>query len=212
MKTFTTVALMGVIFAAGLGVATVSGVPVTLNQAGISTMEAESTGVLGHITLIATGPDGEIKEYRQTDNTVLTDGEDCLAQAIFSITSGTPDCEATSKMTYISIGNGDTGSDGAGSEGSTQPADSAAALVNEIASDPQDSATLTPSTGSGSSTLISLAIPINATFAITEAGLANSGNNGTDNAHDMLAAQEFNAINLSNGDTLTVEWTIQLGS
>lgn len=214
MKTYTTVALMGVIFAAGLGVATVSGVPVTLNQAGISTMEAETSGMYGHITLIAHGPDGEVKEYRQTDNTVLRDGEDCLAQAIFSITAGSENCDVTSKMTYIGIGNGENAGsdDSAGSEGSTQPPDTAETLNNEIASDPQDSATVTASSGSGSSTVISLAIPINSTFAITEAILANSGVNDTDGSYDALALQEFNAINLSNGDTLTVEWTIQLGS
>ena len=209
MKTFTTVALMGVIFAAGLGVATVSGVPVTLNQAGMNTMGAESSGLFGHLTVIAQDSEGNIIDYRQFDNTVLNDGEDCLAAAIFTITSGTPDCENTSAtMDVIAIGTGDQGSDG----GTTQPLQTADGLLDQTADERANTVVLTPSSGSGSSTVLTAAFAMNNTVPITEAGLANSGSNGTDGTYDALAVQEFDAINLNNGDTLTVEWTIQLGS
>ena len=63
--------------------------------------------LLGHVTMVAQDPSGNIKAYRQMDNVVTNIGRTCTAAALFgtATTSGSPGCYPRGDFQYIGIGS-----------------------------------------------------------------------------------------------------------
>jgi hypothetical protein len=220
MKISTTTLVLGVALTvvAGLFSSTIFGLVGTKNDAQTS---ASATGLItGHVITTVRDADGNIKEYRQSDNRIMNQGENCVAKMLFSgsggSATGTNVCvgQNTDGFRFVQIGNS-THADisnayklgnphNATSFGSTSGLNIKAGTTNWFAN----------STGSGTGTAtetrISALFTNNAPNAqtVAEAGLFNSTDHQT---NAMFARQTFSAITLNNGDQLTVEWRVNIG-
>jgi hypothetical protein len=220
MKIGTTTLVLGIALTvvAGLFSSTIFGLVGTKNDAQTS---ASATGLItGHVITTVRDAAGNIKEYRQTDNRIMNQGENCVAKMLFSGSggsgTGTNVCvgQNTDGFRFIQIGNS-TSADAsdwyklgnphnATSFGSGTGLNIKAGTTSWFAN----------STGSGTATTTDTRI--SATFTnnapnsqtVAEAGLFNST---TDSTNALFARQTFPAITLNNGDQLTVEWRINIG-
>ena len=163
---------------------------------------SESGNIMGHITMVVTDENGNIKDYIQTDNLVVDEGIDTMGDLIF------PDINLNSngtdgKFDWVGIGTGATGA-AAGNTGE----ETVIATCQRV----QDGTVTGVSTVSGEIT-----VTVDASFsgsvctgAITEAVLTNSGTGTSADAGELLARQTFSAVNVGASDTLTVSWEITL--
>lgn len=220
MKTQYTVAVIAVI-------AAISAISVTAysDSETISAFNGDSvsTGLTmyGHLELIATDQNGNIKQYVQTDNEITEEGANCVVQKLFrtnfvDLTDGFQDttgCHGNPGVfdtIYIGTAN-------FANNNSTATFDAITNATSLIANPVEDpSVKLGNFTGTGSTALISStftnlgsgsdsilqAILINATDA-EDSGLAKS---------QSLAYREFSSITLNANDQLTINWTITVGS
>ena len=109
MNKLHTILVFGAIFAAGLGA-------VSVNDQAISAFiipaqfESYSQGILmlGHVEIVVHDSEGNVVQYSQGDNIIVTTGGDCIASALFS-GGNVGDCTSFGNFDYIAIGNG-TGS------------------------------------------------------------------------------------------------------
>lgn len=62
----------------------------------------------GHAIITLADSDGNIKAYRQTDNTVTNNGRDCIADELFGAVTPLCDITSTADYTFIAIGTGFT--------------------------------------------------------------------------------------------------------
>ena len=210
MKPVTTYALFGAIIAITVGVLGVSHISATtFGLAGdVPTTNQDGMKITGHITLVATDPNGNIKAYRQTDNIVVNRGADCVTRLLFGgaagtgrgLGTGTGSCVGglNAPWTIIGIGTGttteaatDVGLQTELTSGGLQRAGGAVSYVNATTGTSQ--ATITNQFSSTT------------TAAVTESGLFNST---TVSGSGMFAHKVFSAINLVSGDKLTVTWTV----
>lgn len=174
--------------------------------------------ITGHIELVAKDKDGNIKAYRQTDNLIVNNGQNCAAKALFSLltvtqNSGVGLCTGavTKPFTVIAIGTGSTaankadvglGTESSGGGLSRSQIDTAIVWSN--------------STGSSTTNTNSAQVVLQKTFTlssgsatITESGLFNDTATATGG---LFARQTFTGIGLTTvGDALTVKWTVQIG-
>ena len=175
--------------------------------------------MMGHLVVEAHNEAGELVAYRQSDNEVVDDGEQCILKMLFA-TSGTTQAgrgeytsttactgALTNAWDIISIGTG-----------TTAAADTQVLLVNETSSsdglERGVATTKTWTNGTGSTTT---KIVLSKTFTndsprahtIAESGLFNST---TVDANGMLARQTFTGVALSNGDSITITWTFTVGN
>ncbi len=211
MKRQTTLAMFGIVFAAAmaLGMVSVSGFSQSMFLASPETKIDSNVGILGHITLTATNPDGKIISYIQTDNLIVNRGENCVAETLFNVTTtGDDECLgddiSAEKFTFIAIGNGTLPVVGA--ENKTLADEQ---QRTQAADEDRD---VDSSSGTGDTEAI---VTMTAEFTageeldITESGIFDEAG---DDAGNMLARQKFTAISLSEDDKLTVEWEIKIGS
>ena len=49
-----------------------------------SSTTTESAFMLGHVEYMVKGADGNVKAYKQSDNLIVSNGEDCAAKALFN--------------------------------------------------------------------------------------------------------------------------------
>lgn len=220
----TTYALFGVTFAV-VAAGMLGSNLLTAQPSGIVAQDTSSSAgmnMIGHVTTIVTDANGNIKSYRQTDNTVVNNGKDCVTKLLFGGGStggrgvaGLATCVGalTQPFNVIAVGNG---------TGAVTPATTDFRLAKEAGGGSTGLArqtgtiTYTNATGSASSTVL-----IQATFGplsgqrsagtqVTESGLFNST---TDNSTTggMFAHQGISSIALNNGDSLTIKWTINTG-
>ena len=164
---------------------------------------SESGLMLGHITLIVTDENGNIKDYVQTDNLVVDEGIDTMGDLVF------PDIDLNGngtdgKFDWIGIGTGGATVAAAGDDGEQ----TVISTCNRV----QDATVTGTSAVSGEIT-----VTVDASFsgsscagAIDEAILANSGTGAAANAGETLARQVFSDVNVGSSDTLTVSWEITL--
>ena len=177
--------------------------------------ETSSTAMmLGHVALTQTDANGNVIKYLQGDNLIVNEGEDCVLSKLFAVTESVGACEAAddSQYTVIAIGNGT----GGGFDSTDSDEDIAlgqeftgqTGLTRTTAS----TITLTPSSGTtAAKAVLSNEFTNNAgaTYVIAESGLFN-GTGGSGDA--MFAKQIFsNNVTLAAGESLTVEWTINVG-
>ncbi|MEM2785098.1 MAG: hypothetical protein QW652_00365, partial [Candidatus Nitrosotenuis sp.] len=111
MKLNTTTLVIGValVVVAGLFSSTIFGITGIKNDAQTS---AAATGLItGHVVTTLADSEGNIKAYRQTDNIIVNNGENCAAKMLFGAlggnTVGTGVCTGanTDGFRYIAIGN-----------------------------------------------------------------------------------------------------------
>jgi len=182
--------------------------------------------MMGHLVVEAHNEAGELVAYRQSDNEVVDDGEQCILKMLFA-TSGqteagrgeytsTTACTGalTNAWDVIAIGTG-----------STTAADTQVLLVNETGSGTNNAAgmpglergTATTKTWTNGTGATTTKIVLSKTFTngstesatIAESGLFNSTSNDT---NGMLARQTFTGVALSTGDSITITWTFTVGN
>jgi len=165
----------------------------------------QSLQMVGHLEMIATDPDGNIKQYIQTDNAIQTRGADCIINALFgenSAANGGATCIGDSgDFDTILIGTG-TAQD--------LDATTVQAATSNISVNPgtgtivqSDSTPLVHTSGFGANATVTASFnAVGGSDVITEAVL----HNGT--AGVALAYKHFSDISLADGDSLTVAWTV----
>ena len=175
--------------------------------------------MMGHLTVEAHNEAGELVAYRQSDNEVVDDGEQCILKMLFGTTgssqAGRGEYTTTGSCTGALTGAWDNIAIGTTT---TSAADTQVLLGNETSSsDGLERGTATTKTwtnGTGSTTT---KIVLSKTFTndsprahtIAESGLFNST---TNDANGMLARQTFTGVALSNGDSITITWTFTVGN
>ena len=142
--------------------------------------------VRGHVLLELYGPDGRLKETRETDNLVVDAGENHIADRLSSSPSG-------AAMGWMAIGTGAT----AAAFGNTALG---AEIDRNATTSITDSANVVTYVGNW-------AAGDGTNSAITEAGIFNAASTGT-----MLARAVFAAINKGASDTLAITWTVTIGT
>lgn len=147
----------------------------------------------GHIQLTAFDAEGRVKRdecgrpmVREVTNLVVDAGLAWLSGALSGDTATPAD------MSWIGLGTGTT----AAAAGDT-------ALETEVESRVDGTQTQETDSATDDSYQCVGTVSITGTHAITEAGLFSAETNGT-----MLARQVFSALNLENGDSLQITWTI----
>lgn len=155
----------------------------------------DSTGLLGHIEVVVRDENGNIKEYRQTDNKIVTVGLQAFSQDLFganwSLTLGTFD--------KIGVGTGTTAPVAGNTNLETQRGNK---QLGTVTTDGTVGAKISRTfAASGASSLNNAT----GTVAITEATLHDNHVNATGN---LFARQTFTAVNVGISDSLTVDWTI----
>jgi len=209
MKTLDSRVLIGVIAVLTAGLIGVVGTSSTPLAIGVSTIDGfqDGTGMLGHLTLVATDSDGHITSYQQTDNLITRVGANCIAHVLFEsteIVGGSATCNGdpgifnaiaigeSSGQTDLSTGLATQTTTG----GLTPAADSSVAVTD----DPD---------GTGATAVVEVTfLSSGSTTSISEAGIFNNTN--TVSPAQMMSYRDFTAISLDNGDSLTVTWTITI--
>ena len=207
MKTLDSRILIGAIAVLTAGLIGVVGTSSTPLAIGTSTIDGfqDGSGMLGHLTLIATDSDGQIKAYQQTDNVVTRVGHNCFAHILFeptNVAGGSVTCGGDPGVfDAIAIGTG---------SGQTDASTSLATQTTTTGLVPDTDANgvlVADNTGSGATAIVEVTFTSNGlTTSITEAGIFN--NTITSSPAQMLAYRDFTAISLDNGDSLTVTWII----
>ena len=196
---------------------------------GVIAASNTATGLMmGHLTVEAHNEGGDLIAYRQTDNEVVDDGEQCILKMLFATTdstagrggyTGTTACTGalTGAWDVIAIGtNNDSGDFAAGRTVAQQ--DVLVLLGNETSTsvglERGTATTKTWTNGTGATTTkLVLSKTFTAdqtrTHAIGESGLFNST---TADANGMLARQTFTDVSLSDGDSITITWTFTVGN
>jgi hypothetical protein len=147
----------------------------------------DSFEVKGHLLVEVFGPDGELKDFRETDNLVVTAGKNHIADQLKS----TP---AQAAMGWMAVGTG-----------TTAPAAGDTLLQTEI-----DRNALTSRTAAAN---VVTYVGDWAAGDATNAGISEAGifNVVTANTITMLARATFTAINKGASDTLKITWTLTIG-
>lgn len=180
-----------------------------------STM-AEQSGFLGHVTLVATDPNGQVFAYRQGDNAILDNGANCIGNLVFGAQNATgsgqilkANCAGVFK--YVAVGTNSTATSVA--------ARGSGAFLQELASTSRGDASTSPinygvtnSTGTGSAgaahAVIAQNISIGSSGTVATVGLADSATVGGGN---LFARQQLGStIAVNSGDTIKVTWSIDI--
>ena len=208
----------------------------TFNDQKIGVSNVDTGLMTGHLEIEARNADGELFAYRQTDNEVVDDGEQCILKMLFASTNssgvgrgdaaGTDDCVGKLVGAWDVIAIGTT---------TTAAAETNVKLGNETAGVPgleraHASKTWTNTTGAANNNKIELTKTFTLTGSnehiIRETGLFNiteshhaqcsglcQGSIGTHHpGSGMLAHKVFSAVTLATGDSITITWTFQVGN
>ena len=222
------------VLSGGLGFSTTG----VFDDQNLKTSEYASTGFLiGQVIVEAHNTDGELIAYRQSDNAVVDDGEQCILKMLFGSTGET---DAGRGEYLATTGNGGITADAGACTGILTGAwdviaigvgtgitvnDKDVILDTELTTshasgtlDRKAATTKTWNNGSGlgagdatNYTKIVLKKTFTASGAaeVTESGLFNST---TVAGSGMLAHQAFTAVVLADGDSITVQWTFRVGN
>ena len=187
-----------------------------------STGNAATGMLIGHVAIEGRHADGELFAYRQLDNAVVDDGEQCILKMLFSngtsgtgrgatATTGTGACTGalTGAWDVIAIGICTTCQDGE----TFAPNDLDVILKTEVTANGGQRQIATVKTWTNgtfpqvvmSKTFTAVGGNIG---AVTESGLFNST---TVNKNGMLARNSFAAVTINDGDSITITWTFKVG-
>lgn len=198
MKKYTVLTLVAAAMAVIGGTLAVNGLsatPLLIGESATKTLE-NGMPIMGHVTVVVTDPNGNIKAYRQMDNIVVNVGETCTGARMFGTTA--TQCANLGLFNYIGIGTNSAAEDathtGLQTETNTRQQD----LTN----------TLTNSTGPGATSSLSGTFAFTGSAGIQESGLFDASTGGHMFARKLISP----AVNVISGDSLTVTWTITTGS
>ena len=193
-----------------------------------STGNAATGMLIGHVAIEGRHADGELFAYRQLDNAVVNDGEQCILKMLFG-TTGTGSALGRGEYTSSNAAAGNPACTGAltgawdviaiGTCTSCQDGETFA--PNDL-----DVVLKTESTSNGGQRQIATVktwtngtfpqVVMSKTFtaeggnigAVTESGLFNST---TSNKNGMLARNTFAPVTINTGDSITITWTFKIG-
>ena len=162
----------------------------------IQGLQIQGPKALGHIELVLTDENGNVKAYRQTDNLVVNRGVYMTSDKLFgtSLVGGA----TSAAFNNVGIGTGTTSATSGDTNVQTQLSNRKTGAVTSV-------------TGSSTGAQIQAFFGAgklkngSGTTAVTEAGLFDTFVNGTGN---LYARQTFTAINAGSSDSLTVTWSI----
>ena len=188
-----------------------------------STGNAATGMLIGHVAIEGRHADGELFAYRELDNAVVNDGEQCILKMLFESQSigaagrGGSTTTRSGACTGVIQGAWDVIAIGTCTDCQGGGADA----PNDI-----DVLLTTESTANGGQRgLATSKVWTNGTFpqivmsktftasggnigAVTESGLFNA--TGA-NANGMLARNSFAAVTINTGDSITITWTFKVG-
>lgn len=158
-------------------------------------IKSENMKSLGHIQLVVYGADGAIKGYRQTDNLVVTNGDNVTANQIFGTTLTTT-TSFGGAFKYIGVGSS-----------STAAAVTQTNLQTQVSSHRQGTVTNGAIHGTAQ---IQVTFPANRLTNSSAVGIQESGLFDGYNATNLFARQTFTSISVNPADTLQVTWTVTI--
>ena len=217
MKTDKRTLFLGValVVVAGLFTANVSGLMSVKATPMAKTMGANGAYMVGHVTTILTDSQGNVKQYRQSDNVVTNNGENCVLRMLFQAGasrgagSGTGACTGTltNPWDVIAVGTG------TGKANGTDYVLGTELTANGFQRGVATTKTWTNSSGNGATSSAQIVLAKTFTNTGTSTQVAESGlfNTTSASTNSMFARQNFTAITVANGDSLTVQWTINVG-
>lgn len=166
-----------------------------------SEMHADGMKTMGHVALVVYGPDGAIKAYRQTDNLVVSNGDNATVNQMFGVSRTTTGTVGTFKA--VAVGTGTSGPFTTDTALGTQVGHKVIATTS-ISTATRGNVVLTANFAAGK-------ITNSTNQAITEAGIFdNSAANPNSNSTNMFARQTFNSISIGSSDTLQITWTVNI--
>ena len=189
--------------------------------------------MMGHLTVEAHDEKGDLFAYRQTDNEVVDDGEQCILKMLFATTSNVANSDGRGEYTSTGAGGCTGALTGAwdviaigtdNDNGAYATGQNAAAVDVLVVLGNETSTTLglergqaTTKTWTNGTEDTATKIVMSKTFthdggenhAIGESGLFNST---TVAGSGMLARQVFTDVSLDNGDSITITWTFTVGN
>ena len=190
-----------------------------------------ATGMItGHLEIEARNADGEVIAYRQTDNEVVDDGEQCILKMLFasngsfgrgeytSIGAGACTGAVTGAWDVIGIGTTTTAANDVNIKLGNETSGILANYTDGVEGLERGYATTkTWSNGTGGSNADNTKIVMSKTFTnlsavtktIAESGLFNST---TVAGSGMLAHKEFTGVALATSDSITITWTFIVGN
>lgn len=214
MNRHTTIALLGAVFAVTAGMLSVnafSATPFLVAQSASTTHD--DALIQGHVTYVVKDSDGKIKSYIQSDNLVVDVGETCVAQSMFRSNgtncdvfqdTGATNPSTTNGFNWIAIGNGTTLVAVDGSNTALPGGGTGGGEKQRL----QSLAAITNSTTVGATAVMSKTFSFDAGSATT---IRNSGLFDKSTTGHLFSAQDI-SVPVGASDTLTVTWTITLGS
>lgn len=158
---------------------------------------------LGHVTLTLYGADGSIKAYRQTDNTIVNNGDNATVNKMFGVARTTTATVGT--FNAVQVGTSNTAVTTADTKLACDPNCAGHKVVGatSISTATHGNVVLTTTFNPGKIT--------NSSASIVEAGIFdNTAANLSSNSTNMFARQTFSSITVGSADTLTITWTINI--
>ena len=143
----------------------------------------EKIKMTGHVDIVVTDKDGNVKDTRSVKNLVLTTGKTFIAASMLKTTTNSPVA-----MSHMAIGAG-----------------TASAIVGDTAMGSQlGRVSLATATSSGAVVTYTASFPAGTgTGAVTEAGIFNNSSGG-----DMLCRTVFSVVNKGSDDAMSITWTV----
>ena len=192
----------------------------------LMTSNAATGFLIGHVEIEATNANGELFAYRQSDNAVVDDGEQCILKMLFATSGGLTAGTTAGRGEYATTDFSQQAEACKGAltgawdiiaigEGTTTPADTDVKLQTEYVGTGLDRSAATTKTWTNGTSATPTKIEVKNTFTSTgtavirESGLFNST---TVAGSGMLAHQTFTAVSLTSGDSITVTWTFTVGN
>jgi hypothetical protein len=146
-------------------------------------MVEEQIKITGHVDIVVTDKDGNIKDTRSVKNLVLTTGKTFIAASMLKTTTNSPVA-----MSHMAVGSGTT----------------AAAIGNTGMESQLGRVSLASSSSSGAVVTYTASFPAGTgTGAVTEAGIFNNSTGG-----DMLCRTVFSVVNKGADDAMSITWTV----
>jgi hypothetical protein len=163
-----------------------------------SQTHSEGTQILGHVALTLYGPDNIVKAYRQSDNLVVTNGDNSTANRIFGTTLTTNSVQGGT-FSWVSVGTSGTAVSSFQLNMLQQAGNHRLGTVtNGIIHGQAFIAATFPA-----NKITNNSVGIN----LQEVGLFDSFSNSTTN---LFARQTYSAINVFPADSLQVTWTVTI--
>ena len=194
-------ARLGLIVLSIAAAVAVSGITLVDHAQGVD-IPNDATFMTGHVEVLVTDGEGNIKAYRQGDNSIVNNGMNTMAVQTFSGITGTT---STGPVTHMQIGTSAVTPTGA---------DTSITVIATCNRDTAAFSTAGASDSGGPPTVSAITITATATFSsadgagcettgIVEAGLFNSLTVG-----ELFARNTFATVTLGAGDSLAITWTL----